>query len=191
MFGLSKKGPTRPFAPADDCKILKADPGVQIPWSKVESGHWVGTCVCGEQHHYAPAPKRTRLDPLDPGTSRHGGMRVQGHDRSLRTSGPPSVQARTGRGLLVGGMRRLRFRLASARTSPRRAPGDDDHCRAAPHSPSDESRDRPNAAQESEFVSRRVIRPRSAGPRLEGIGRGGGPKVVQPWWPPDRLFGRR
>jgi hypothetical protein len=40
MFGRRKKGPTQPFAHADDCKILKADPGVEIPWSEVESGHW-------------------------------------------------------------------------------------------------------------------------------------------------------
>jgi hypothetical protein len=30
MFALRKKGPTRPFAHADDCKIVKADPGVEI-----------------------------------------------------------------------------------------------------------------------------------------------------------------
>jgi hypothetical protein len=31
MFGR-KKGPDEPFAHADDCKIVRADPGVQIPW---------------------------------------------------------------------------------------------------------------------------------------------------------------
>jgi hypothetical protein len=31
MFGLSKKGPTQPFVHADDSKIVKADPGVEIP----------------------------------------------------------------------------------------------------------------------------------------------------------------
>ena len=50
MFGGRKKGPTRPFQHADGCKILKADPGVQIKWSEVESGHWQAVCVCGEEH---------------------------------------------------------------------------------------------------------------------------------------------
>ena len=35
-----KKGPDEPFARSDDCKILAADPDVQIAWSEigVESG---------------------------------------------------------------------------------------------------------------------------------------------------------
>ena len=44
-----------------------------IPWSEVESGHWAAVCVCGEQHYHATASKGTRLDPIDPGTARHGG----------------------------------------------------------------------------------------------------------------------
>jgi hypothetical protein len=31
MFGLRKKGPTRPFSHADNCKIVKADPGRRDP----------------------------------------------------------------------------------------------------------------------------------------------------------------
>ena len=75
MFDKKQGGPPdRPFTHSDTCKIVKADPGVSIPWSEVESGHWVATCVCGDQHYYAPPPNtRTRLDPIDPGTSRHGG----------------------------------------------------------------------------------------------------------------------
>ena len=46
MFGLKKKrGPTQPFTHADDCKILEADPDVQIEWSEVETGHWEAVCV--------------------------------------------------------------------------------------------------------------------------------------------------
>jgi hypothetical protein len=72
MFGSKHKGPSLPpFSHSDDCRILQADPGVEIPWSEVESGHWVATCVCNEQHYREPAPRRTRLDPLDPKTSRH------------------------------------------------------------------------------------------------------------------------
>lgn len=43
MFGLKRKGPTRPFTHADNCKILKADPTVQIQCSEVEPGHWRST----------------------------------------------------------------------------------------------------------------------------------------------------
>ena len=66
MFDLRKKGPSRPFVHADDCKILKADPGVEISWSEIESGHWQAVCGCGSQDVYEePADRRARLDPLD------------------------------------------------------------------------------------------------------------------------------
>jgi hypothetical protein len=70
MFGL-KKGPTRPFSHADNCKILKADPGVEIKWSEVETGHWRAVCQCGSDDVYEEANRRVRLDPLDPKTSHH------------------------------------------------------------------------------------------------------------------------
>jgi hypothetical protein len=74
MFHKKQGGPPdRPFLHSDICKIVKADPGVDIPWSEVEGGHWVRTCQCGEEHYRAPAPKHTRLDPLDPKTARHLG----------------------------------------------------------------------------------------------------------------------
>ena len=41
MFGLRKRGPTRPFVHADNCKLVKADSGVKIEWSELERGHWV------------------------------------------------------------------------------------------------------------------------------------------------------
>jgi len=73
MFGVKKKGgPIRPFSHATDCKILKADPGVEIPWQEMETGLWIAECQCGkEYHHEAPADGRVRLDPLDPSTFRH------------------------------------------------------------------------------------------------------------------------
>jgi hypothetical protein len=74
MFGLMKRGPTRPFAHADNCPILKADPGVEIKWSEVETGHWQAICQCGsESIHEEPADRRVRLDPLDAKTARHMG----------------------------------------------------------------------------------------------------------------------
>lgn len=71
MFGL-KKGPTRPFTHADDCRIMKADPGALIEWQEIATGHWVAECQCGKEHfHEDPAGRRVRLDPLDPSTFRH------------------------------------------------------------------------------------------------------------------------
>lgn len=66
MLGLSKKkGPTRPFSHAQDCKIVKADPGVEIPWQEIETGHWVAECQCGmEHHHEAPAVPLLLADPV-------------------------------------------------------------------------------------------------------------------------------
>ncbi len=74
MFHKKQGGPPdRPFPHSDSCKIVEADPGVSIPWSEVERGHWTQICACGEQHYYATARKGARLDPFDPCTSRHGG----------------------------------------------------------------------------------------------------------------------
>jgi hypothetical protein len=48
-----------------------ADPDVSIPWSRLEYGHWRRECVCSAEGWDEPAPKRVRLDPYDPATSRH------------------------------------------------------------------------------------------------------------------------
>jgi hypothetical protein len=74
MFGLKKRGPTRPFTHADNCKILKADPTVQIQWSEVETGHWRAVCQCGSEDVYEEPDRRARLDPFDPSTFRHAGQ---------------------------------------------------------------------------------------------------------------------
>jgi hypothetical protein len=63
--------PGGPFSHSDDCRILRADPSVSIPWSEVERGHWVRTCQCSQEHYRAPEPAHVRLDPLDPATMRH------------------------------------------------------------------------------------------------------------------------
>jgi hypothetical protein len=74
MFGLRKKGPTRPFAHADNYKIVKADPHIEIPWSEVESGSGRRSCQSGSEDVYdKPADRRARLDPIDPSTFRHAG----------------------------------------------------------------------------------------------------------------------
>ena len=76
MFGLKKKGPSRPtgaFAHADGCKIVVADPGFEPEWQEVEEGHWRRICQCYSEDIYEPrADTRTRLDPMDPATFRHG-----------------------------------------------------------------------------------------------------------------------
>jgi hypothetical protein len=74
MFGLTKKGPTRPFTHADNCRILRADPTASIEWSELERGHWRATCLCGSEDFYEPPAAGTRLDPYDPSTFRHAGQ---------------------------------------------------------------------------------------------------------------------
>ncbi|HYZ13764.1 MAG TPA: hypothetical protein VFA08_09200 [Actinomycetota bacterium] len=72
MFGLKKKGPDTVFIHTDDCKIWKADPNVEIPWSYVGDGLWKAECVCTHEFWREPiTDKRPRQDPLDPKTSRH------------------------------------------------------------------------------------------------------------------------
>jgi hypothetical protein len=77
MFGLGKKGPSRPteaFAHAEGCKVVVADPGFEPPWQEVEEGHYQRTCQCYAEDIYEPrADTRTRLDPLDPSTGQHLG----------------------------------------------------------------------------------------------------------------------
>jgi hypothetical protein len=71
-FRRKERGPDRgPFVHADGCPILRADPDVEIPWSETERGRWERVCRCTSEVYYEPAPKRVRLDPLDPKTSRH------------------------------------------------------------------------------------------------------------------------
>jgi hypothetical protein len=51
MFGRTKQRhgpPDGPFSHSDDCRIVGADPDVELPWSEVEAGHWTRTCVCSE-----------------------------------------------------------------------------------------------------------------------------------------------
>jgi hypothetical protein len=66
--------PDRPFAHSDDCKIVKADPNVEIPWSRLEYGFWKRECVCSYETWQEPAPNRVRLDPYDPKTASHLGQ---------------------------------------------------------------------------------------------------------------------
>jgi hypothetical protein len=75
MFGRKQKyqPPDRPFTHSDDCRIVKADPGVEIPWSRYEHGVWKRQCVCSFESWQEPAPSRVRQDPLDPATARHAG----------------------------------------------------------------------------------------------------------------------
>jgi hypothetical protein len=75
MFNTKKRAgpPDRPFTHSPDCKILQADPRVEIGWSEIRRGVWEQRCVCGVRTWYAPAAPRAKLDPLDPATSRHGG----------------------------------------------------------------------------------------------------------------------
>ena len=90
MFGLRKKGPTRPFSHADNCPIVRADPGVEIQWQEVETGLWVAECQCGKEYsRVASADRRARLDPLDPSTFHQAGQ-CEHRDTTIPFSSGPS-----------------------------------------------------------------------------------------------------
>jgi hypothetical protein len=58
-------GTPLPFGHADDCKIVHADPDVQIPWSEIRRGVWEVRCVGGVQYHHDPiTDDRVRNDLL-------------------------------------------------------------------------------------------------------------------------------
>jgi len=48
MFGRKKQHqpPSQPFAHDPDCRIVKADPNVVIPWNEVETGATGGRSAC-------------------------------------------------------------------------------------------------------------------------------------------------
>jgi len=75
---------------ADNCKILKADPGVQIEWSEVETGHWRAVCQCGPRMS-APTPPSVVLGatPMTrlPSTTMAGASTVT---RAILLSSAPS-----------------------------------------------------------------------------------------------------
>ena len=81
MMRRRKKGPDQPFAHADDCKIVHADPGVQIPWSEIRRGVWEARCVCGVQYHHDLAPI-IGLDARSPAASRRAPPVASGPPRS-------------------------------------------------------------------------------------------------------------
>jgi hypothetical protein len=77
LFGLRKATapPQKAFVHRDDCKVLRADPGVEIPWNEVRAGYWEARCVCGVEGWHAPDVGRLRRnDPYDPATAHHFGQ---------------------------------------------------------------------------------------------------------------------
>lgn len=102
MFGLKKRGPTRPFTHADNCKILEADPTIQIQWSEVETGHWRAVCQCGSedtwgrvrfrQYRRAKPTSPLRLDHHHDQSSPGSTLNAAGHHRLGRfvTPGSPT-----------------------------------------------------------------------------------------------------
>jgi hypothetical protein len=75
MFGLKRKSPSKPFIHADDCRILKADPDIEITWNYLGDGFWKAECVCTYETYVEPAgDDRVRLDPRDPANALHLGQ---------------------------------------------------------------------------------------------------------------------
>ena len=99
MLGFRKKGPTQLFSHAADCKLVRINPDIEIPWSEVEPGHWVVECRFGKQHiHEMPdADRRARLDPPGPGhDAPRAAVRAPGYDRSGSHPAHPERSRRRG-----------------------------------------------------------------------------------------------
>jgi hypothetical protein len=56
MFGVKKKGPTQPFIHADNCRIVKADPGVGIPWNYEGAGSGRQSACTRSSTSVSPSP---------------------------------------------------------------------------------------------------------------------------------------
>jgi hypothetical protein len=87
-------------------KLVEADFNFQIPWSAIETGHWLAGCQCGsEDVHEEPADRHARLDPCEPSTYRHASQceHRSTSDRSFLLA-ILKVRDGAGRPLLVGGM---------------------------------------------------------------------------------------
>jgi hypothetical protein len=113
MFARTKAigQPQKAFVHRDDCKLLRADPGIEIPWNEVRAGYWEARGVCGVEGWHAPNAGRVRRnDPYDPATARHLGQCafIGLTDEAISA---PAQGHRQGR-LRLGPMRLLRRRLA-------------------------------------------------------------------------------
>ncbi len=73
IFRKRVRPPDSPFTHDPSCKILAADPNVEIPWSRLEQGMWRRECVCGTESWYEPPSSRVRLDPFDRDHAGHAG----------------------------------------------------------------------------------------------------------------------
>jgi hypothetical protein len=115
VFDLRKKGPTRPFAHADNCKLVKAEPVVETRGrrSKVDIGRQSASAGPRTTTR-GPPTVVLGSTPLTRPPSATRGVRASGHERSGSPPGNLEDSGRRGRGLLVGGVRHLRMRLAGS-----------------------------------------------------------------------------
>ena len=116
MFGRKHRGlPEQPFAHSDTCGIVRADPDVRIEWQRIEGRRWQRVCECGNR---GLARARTRTSSARPPRSEdqppRRAVRVRVRDRCRRSQASTQGQGRHGRGLLVGGVRRMRLLLGGA-----------------------------------------------------------------------------
>jgi hypothetical protein len=70
-----EEDPHQAVHPQRDCRILKADPDVEVPWNYLGDGFWRAESVCTFETFAEPmVDDRVRLDPRDPATARHLGQ---------------------------------------------------------------------------------------------------------------------
>jgi hypothetical protein len=111
-----RKAPSKSVNHQEGCPIVKADPGVEIPWSYDGDGLWRAECVCTTEYFREPTTdSRVRLDPFDPATARHLGQceYVSETDAAVLKI-LLKVKPGLGEGLRLGRVRLLRRGLAGS-----------------------------------------------------------------------------
>ena len=74
MAALGAGSPQKAFVHSNDCKLLRADPGLEVVWNELRSGFWERRRVCGAEGWHAPEAGRVRRNDYDPATARDLGQ---------------------------------------------------------------------------------------------------------------------
>jgi hypothetical protein len=117
MFRRKRKPPDSVFVHTDDCKLAPIEPDLQPPGpiSGVDLGDERASAPsrCGPRHSSTTGPDSIRTIPRPPSTCHSANTSPRPTPPCSRSC---SRQARHGRGLLVGDVRRLRRLLAGSST---------------------------------------------------------------------------
>src|SRR5918992_1074250 len=111
--GHQRTGPLS-VVPALAASGERQTPSFEVQWQLVERGHWEARCQMRDRSLLRAARRPSHsarpARPID--LAPRGAVRAPGHERSRSAPGHLEGSGRPGRRLLVGGVQRLRLRLA-------------------------------------------------------------------------------